>query len=120
MQLYNDQKGSMIIFALAILAIIVSIAVNIAPLFISRYRASLETASSTVAVYAADGGIEWCLYVNKGGPDQPAKPTMSNGATVEVYTSTNAIATCTPAESPLNHRSVGTYQDVSRSFNVQN
>lgn len=114
----NNQKGSIIIFAISVLALLTSIAIGIVPLFISRYRASLESSSSTTAIYAADSGIEWCLYVNREGPNPPPKPLMNTGANLEIYNASNNIAACTTAESPLNHRAVGTFRGVSRSFRI--
>ena len=114
----EQQKGSIIIFAVSVLALVVSIAVGIAPIFIAKYRTSQEASRSTVATYVADSGIEWCLYVNRDNPNPPAKPIFINGATIEVYNPSNNPAACTTAENPLNHRSVGTYQGVSRSFYI--
>ena len=78
----NTQQGSILIFALSILSLMVAISIGIIPLFISRLRASQEAANSTIAVYAADSGIEWCLYsYNSGVSGSTNYALATNGST---------------------------------------
>lgn len=86
--------------------------------FIPKIRIVSESVDSVSAIFSADSAIEWCLYTNRGkvGP----QPIMSNNATYDIYYNTDPtnLDICGPTQTPLNHRAVGTYNGVSRSFEV--
>lgn len=112
------QKGSIIIFAVLILGVIMTITLALGAIFLPKLRSATESVGSAGAAYAADSALEWCLYTQRGRLPASAQPTMSNGATYNLYFGTNP-ATCAPTETPLNHRAVGTFRGVSRSFIIQ-
>ncbi len=116
----QKQKGSIILFAVAILSILVGISGAVAAILIPKLKVSSDSLNSVVSIYAADSGIEWCLYLFRKKPNPPAMPTMDPGVTLEIYRgNSNKPATCSSKESPLDHRAVGTFRGVSRSLEVQ-
>ncbi len=114
LNLNNKERGSILVYSVLMLASILAIALSLASIFLPKIRSITNAgANSIAAIYAADSALEWCLYVNRGNSPSLSAPTMSNGATYSV-----APADCTIQ--PLNHQIVGTYRNVSRSFQVQN
>lgn len=118
----TSQRGSILVFSLLIMSVIISITFAVLGIFLPKLKIAADPLKSAVALYAADSGIEWCLYINRGKPSPPLLPVIGNtGATVAVYYPANQFtqATCDPAvEITLNHRSVGTYQGVARSLEI--
>ncbi|HEY4520492.1 MAG TPA: hypothetical protein VJJ72_01670, partial [Candidatus Paceibacterota bacterium] len=107
----QTQQGSIIVFAVLIMGILLAISLTLAATFIPKIRASLEAGPGSVgSLYAADSAIEWCIYINQGKP-AVGQPVMSNGAT---YTLTPG--TCN--NQTLNHTAVGSYLGTSRSLQV--
>ena len=111
------QKGSIIIFALLMTAVMLTIGLVLNQVFIPKIRIISESIDSVSAIFSADSAIEWCLYTNREKSPSLSRPTMSNGATYEIYFN-STTATCASTETPLNHRAVGTYKGVSRSFEI--
>ncbi len=103
------------------LGVILTITLALANIFLPKLRTATQAVNSAAAGYAADSALEWCLYTQRGKLPARAQPTFTNGATYAVYYpgTANTLATCAPAETPLNHRVVGTYKGVSRSFIIQ-
>ncbi len=110
-------RGSIILFTSIVLTLVLSISFAILAIFIPKIRTASNTLSSVVAAYAADSGLEWCLYSQRGNPSPPAKPTAIGNATVTI-TYNGAVATCATTEKPLNHVSTGSYLNVARSFQI--
>ena len=110
------QRGSIIIFTVLMLSAILSITLALTRIFIPKIRAVTEATDSVGAVYAADSAMEWCLYTNRGKSPTLSQPTMSNGATYQIYNS-ESPSVC-PSGETLNYRTVGTFRGVSRSFEV--
>ncbi|MBI4158602.1 MAG: hypothetical protein HY505_03245 [Candidatus Yanofskybacteria bacterium] len=111
---YN--RGSIIIFTVLILSAILAITLTLTKIFIPRIRSITEATDSIGAIYAADSALEWCLYNNREKDPPLPQPTMSNGATYEIY-SDGVSSTC-PGGEPLNYRTVGNFRGVARSFEV--
>jgi len=117
----KTQKGSILIFSVLMLGVILTITLALGNIFLPKLRTATQAINSAAAAYAADGALEWCLYTQRGKLPALVQPTLTNGATFAVYYpgAANTLATCAPAETPLNHRVVGTYRGVSRSFIIQ-
>lgn len=98
-----------------------TITLTLRNIFWLKLRTATQAVNSVVAVYAGDSVLEWCLYSQRGKLPAREQPTMTNGAISTIYYpgTANTLATCVPAETPLNHRAVGTYRGVSRSFIVE-
>lgn len=107
------QNGSAIIFALLLMGIMLLISTTLAAVFIPKINLAVKAKNSVGAIYAAESGVEWCLYVARISPSAVA-PTMANGA---IYTN-NSETALLPSNcvSPL--RVIGSYQGVSRAIEV--
>ena len=98
-----------------------SISFAVLGIFLPKIKVASDPFKSVFALYAADSGLEWCLYVNRSKPNPPAiQNTLANGSTFSMYYPSSGFtpATCAASEAPFDHRSVGTYQDVSRSLEI--
>lgn len=103
------------------MGVILTITLALGNILLPKLKTASNAVSSTAAVYAADSALEWCLYTQRGRLPATGQPTIANGATFAIYFpgSANTLATCASTETPVNHRVVGTYRGVSRSFIVQ-
>lgn len=110
------QKGSIIVFTVLILAVMLTITLALTRIFIPRIRSITEATDSVSAIFAADSAMEWCLYSNRGKAPPLSQPTMSNGATYQIYN--NNIPSSCPSGEVLNYRTVSTFRGVSRSVEV--
>ena len=75
------KKGIALLLTMIILSATVLTATFIAAIVIIQLKLSSDINNSTIAIYAADSGIEWQLYQIRNGASVPA-PNMSNGATI--------------------------------------
>ncbi len=112
----QKSKGSIIIFTVLMLSVILAITLTLTRIFIPRIRSITEATDSLGAIYAADSAIEWCLYSNRSKNPLLAQPVMANGATYQIF-SGNSPSSC-PGGGPINYRTVGTFRGVSRSFEI--
>ncbi len=117
----EKEKGSILIYSVLMLGVILTITLAFGNILLPKLKTASNAINSTAASYAADSALEWCLYTQRARSPAVGQPTIANGATYAIYFpgSANTLATCAPAETPLNHRVVGTYRGVSRSFIVQ-
>jgi len=117
----NKQEGSILIYSVLMLGVILTITLALGNILLPKLKTASNAISSTAAGYAADSALEWCLYTQRARLPATGQPTMANGATFAIYYpgSVNTLATCASTETPLNHRVVGSYRGVSRSFIVQ-
>lgn len=111
------QQGSIIIFSVLMLGVILTITLSLGNIYLPRLKTSSETIDSIAAVYAADSALEWCLHQQRSISPSVSAPVMSTGSTYVLYFG-SGIASCTPTENPLNHRAVGTYRGVTRSLDL--
>ena len=118
MKIRHPQKGSVLIFSVLMLGVILTITLSLANTLLPRLRSASDAISSVAAIYAADSAVEWCLYTQRGRLPPVSQPVMSNGATYTILFGV-APATCAPAESPLNHTVIGTFRTVSRAFKIE-
>jgi len=118
----TKQRGSILVFSVMIMTILLTISITLAKVFIPKIHVATEAANSVAAIYTADTGIEWCLYTYRHDPNYP-KPTLSNSSInyYSVYKDSDIaeLTTCGPEAATLpNFRSVGTYAGVSRSMEI--
>jgi len=105
-----SQKGAVsIIFAVMIMSIIVVITASMSALMIQQIKMSGQTGYSVVAFYAADAGVERCLYdIRKGGAiDCSYSVDFTSGAKYTVTYDGLSVIT-----------SKGEYKGVSRKVEV--
>lgn len=119
----KNQRGSVLVFSILTLSVLVSISFAISAILLPKLKIANDAPRSAAAVSAADSGLEWCLYVNRGKPtpEPLPSPVFGNGAAVVIYypLDTTNVATCVSGESPMSHRAVGSYQNVTRSLEVE-
>lgn len=121
----NKSRGAILVFSILVMVMMISITTAILGIFLPKIRLASSPLRSVVALYAADSGLEWCLYINRAKPTpQPLPlPTIgsNNGVQVVIYypSAGTTVATCDSAtETTLDHRSVGSYQGVARSLQL--
>lgn len=112
-----DQKGSILIFSVLMLGVILTITLSLGNIFLPRLKTSGEAIDSVAAIYTADSALEWCLHEQRAKSPSVSAPTMSIVATYVIYFG-SGLASCTSAETPLKHRVVGTYRGVTRSLDI--
>lgn len=96
-----------IIIAVLLIGILLAIVTTLSSLFSGKIELSADTKNSVSALYAAESGMEWCLYFRNDPSAIP--PVMSNGATY----------TLTPPDcSSLPIKSVGNYRKITRAVEV--
>src|SRR3989344_5892286 len=106
----ENQKGVMIIFTAIILGITLSIALALGAIFTPRVRLITEVKNSVVALFSAESGLEWCLYINQVAPTPaPPPPVMANGSTY-LLTPSNC--------SGSSLKSIGTFKEVTRALQI--
>ena len=113
----NTQKGSVLIFSILMLGVMLTITLSLANTLLPRLKSSSDALNSVAAIYSADSGVEWCLYTQRGRQPSVSQPVMSNGATYVILFGT-LPATCSPDENPLNHTVTGTFRSVTRAFKI--
>lgn len=108
-QTNKNQSGIALLLTIVILSAVLLVAVLIANIIIVQFRLSSDINFSTIAIYAADSGVEWQLYQIRTGTSVPA-PVMSNGATIST--------TVTGTLPSFTIKALGTYKEVKRQFEV--
>ena len=105
----KNQSGIALLLTMIILSATVLTATLIAAIVIIQFKLSSDINNSTIAIYAADSGVEWQLYQIRNGSSVPA-PVMSNGATT--------TTTVTGISPNFTIKSLGAYKEVKRQFEV--
>jgi hypothetical protein len=118
MSIKNNQQGSILIFSLSIMSVVLAISLSILAIYIPKIKTIRETANSMGAIYSADSILEWCIYEARN-VGNAAVPTMANGATYTLDANSPPFGgdPC-PYAAIINHRAVGTFSGVSRSLEV--
>lgn len=113
----NYEEGVVVIIAILVVGILLSVVLSLSAIFIPKIRNSSEVKKSTAALYAAESGIEWCIYVFKKDGSYPL-PIMINGAQI---LNGNTDAMPAPADCAAQPVKIqGTFQGVTRSFELSN
>lgn len=108
------------IMAVLFAGILVAMVLSLSLVFIPKIKVAGDVKKSVAAAYAAESAIEWCLYVNRIGVAN--QPVMSNNA---VYINGNspigapfAAVPPRPGDCVSPVKALGTYQGVTRSFEI--
>src|SRR5438105_172610 len=83
MKRYPKESGSIIIFTVLMMGSILAITLTLAAIFLPKIKTAISATSSIGAIYAADSGVEWCIYTNRGYAALP-QPVLDNGATFTI------------------------------------
>src|SRR3989344_504150 len=109
-----DQRGVAVIFAVLLMGLFLSITLTLSAIFVPKIRISSDVKNSVGALYAAESGVEWCIYINFKTPllPTPSPPVMSNGAT---YINGNTGNPFIPSDCRIQPiKSAGSYNGVTR------
>lgn len=111
------QKGVILIFSLFIVSFALASVFAISAIFIPKIKVTGDARKSTVALYAAESVIEWCLFMLNYEASYGAvnAPTMSNGAVLAIENPNTLVP---PRCNFLPVRAFGTFQGVTRSYEV--
>ncbi len=116
----TTQRGSILIYTLLSMAVMLAIGITLNSLFISRLRAAGSARAALVALYAADSATESCLYQARlKTPDSAL--TMDNGSTyavVDVLTNTDVTGDCSVLGRTFQFRATGTFGGSSRALEI--
>ena len=116
----NQQSGSALIFSLLLLSMSLAIALTLSAVFIPKIKLASAAKNSIAAVYAAESGLEWCLYIDRIG--NTTVPVMTNGATIQDNTlgslDNNDCSPAAGADGATRVKLIGTYRDISRALEV--
>ena len=77
----KKQSGIALILTVIISSVVLLIAGLIASIVMTQLKLASDISDSTIAIYAADSGVEWQLYQIRYGASVPA-PVMSNSASI--------------------------------------
>lgn len=113
----DSQKGISILFAVAILSVVLSIALETSSILIRQVKMVREIDYSVVAFYAADNGIEEVLImaIPQSIPETPL-PGLS-AATYEVLVKDSDDPDCNAPNYCIT--SIGTYRKTRRAIGVE-
>lgn len=115
---WRKQEGVAVLFAVLLTALFLSITLTLSAIFIPKIRISSDVKNSVGAIYAAESGVEWCLYVNFKTPalPTPSPPAMANNAS---YINGNTGNSFIPSDClVLPIKSTGTYNGTTRSLEI--
>ncbi|MDO8676381.1 MAG: hypothetical protein Q7K16_01890 [Candidatus Azambacteria bacterium] len=105
----KNQSGIALVLTVVISSIVLLIAGLIANIVATQIKLASDIGDSTIAIYAADSGIEWQLYqIRKGA--SVLSPIMSNGASIST--------TVTGSFPNFTIKSLGSYGLVKRQLEV--
>ena len=111
----NFQKGVSIYLAVAMMAILMSVAMGISTIFLGQVKATRGLGYSVIAFYAADAGIERIL-LNRSSPTDISETSLSNGAIYRVIVSSGGSDDCTAPNYCI--KSVGSYKETNRAIEI--
>ncbi len=122
MKHFSKQQGSVILYAMLTMSVMLAIGLTLNALFISKLRSASAIRDSVGALYAADSGVEKCLYEARQNSNQPHM-TFS----IEVDYAITSTATSSPdvtdncaslGSGSFGFRSTGTYRGVRRTLEI--
>lgn len=102
-----SQRGMAILVTILLAGIMLSVVFALTAVFVPKIHVAADTKNSVPAAYAAETGLEWCLYVNQKGPIN--EPSMGNGSKFAI---TGANCTVSPIQV------IGTYRGITRAFEL--
>lgn len=118
----RPQTGSVVIYAILVLGVILGITITLVQIFIPKIRIANNAVNSAVAIGTADSASELCLYeVRKN--ITITRPIMQNGSTFsikhvnagEADISNNCAAI---ASTSFSFRAIGEYRNITRALEV--
>ncbi|MFH1392822.1 MAG: hypothetical protein ABIG73_00325 [Patescibacteria group bacterium] len=107
----KKQSGIALILTIVISSVVLLIAGLIASIVMTQLKLASDISDSTIAIYAADSGVEYKLYqIRKEANTAGTEFSLSNGATT--------LVTVSGTLPNLTIKSLGSYLSVKRQFEV--
>jgi hypothetical protein len=118
----TSERGSILLYAMLIMAAMLAIGLTLNALFIGKLQNAAAARNSTTALYAADSAAELCLYEAREHSPQPPL-TLPNGVTYTIISTAagnpDVTADCSALGSAsFGFRATGTYVGVSRTLEI--
>ncbi len=118
----DSQRGSIILYAMLTMSVMLAIGLTLNSLFISKLRQATAARNTMVALYAADSAAEACLYSARTAMPGNAL-VMQNGATFAIISTAagnpDITGDCsTLGSSSFGFRATGTFRGVSRTLEI--
>ncbi len=115
-------RGSILLYAMLVMAIMLIIGTTLTALFASELRVASLAQQSVLSLYVADSAAEKCLYEARTLSSVPAL-SFASGATYEVINlgagMSDLTVTCEPlGSSSFGFRATGTHQSIRRSLEI--
>lgn len=115
------QRGSILLYAMLSMAVMLAIGLALSSLFIGKLRAAAAARNAMVALYAADSASEICLYEARTGKLDPAL-VMNNTATftiTDVKNNLDVTADCSKlGTGSFDFRATGNFRGSSRALEI--
>jgi hypothetical protein len=118
----NTQRGSILIYTMLTMTVMLGIGLTLTSLFISKLRSAAGARNATVALYTADSAVEMCLYEARAGVDD-LPLDMANDAMFTVITAdgsdTDITDDCSAVGSgSFAFRATGLFRGSSRTLEI--
>jgi hypothetical protein len=115
----KSQKGSVIIYAVLTMSVMLAISLTLTSLFISKFKAAAAQRDSVIALYAADSATELCLYEARTNKNDPPL-LMDNKATFTIDSGAQkGITDCsTLGSASFGFRATGAYRGSKRTLEI--
>ncbi|HXV26795.1 MAG TPA: pilus assembly PilX N-terminal domain-containing protein [Candidatus Paceibacterota bacterium] len=115
-----NNRGSILIYSLLIMTIILSVGLSLNTLFLRNLRTIGAARDSVIALYSADSGMETCLYETRSGMTvdrQVLRDVMFE--VTDLSTGMLVTGDCTMlGTGSLEFRVTGTYRNSSRALQI--
>src|SRR5512147_410781 len=120
--MHDNQRGSIILYAMLTMSVMLAIGLTLNSLFISKLRQSTAARNTMVALYTADSAAEECLYAARTNTKN-IQLTMQNGATFTIVSiapgNPDVTADCSAlGSSSFGFRATGAFRGVSRTLEI--
>ncbi len=117
----STQRGSILVYAMLTMTVMLGIGLTLTNLFISKFRSAAAARNATVALYAADSAVEMCLYEARAVVDDPLLDMVNDAAfTVINNDGSDADITddCSVLGGAFEFRATGLYRGSSRTLEI--
>lgn len=116
-----SQRGSVIIYAMLTMSVMLAIGLTLSSLFIGKLKSAAAARDSVVALYVADSAAELCLYGARSTIDQ-SPLSFSLDVTyqlINVSGGGDITANCAALGSAsFQFRAIGKYRGTSRALEI--
>jgi len=126
----HTQRGSILVFAVLILAVMLTTSLSLARIFAPKLRSIVESENSAVAIFGADTASEACLFEARKlqskilpTPTPIPRPLTSLNLDIQIASRSSPEVLVTDncivlGSGSFRFRATGTYRGVSRALEV--